>query len=83
MEVWTTFHRAHRIGGDVAIASSRSDDTREWERAHYESLRNMRSCYREARRWEKIADEMADGLTKVHQAEHNAVIARLEGRDVG
>lgn len=58
-DVWAVIHHVNRTGGDVAVASNRSDDPGEWERAHHGALRNMHACQREAQRWSQIADEMA------------------------
>lgn len=60
-DVWTVIHHANRVPGDVAVASNRSADPLEWERAHHRALRNMHHCQREAQRWARIADELQIG----------------------
>lgn len=81
--VWAVIHHVYRSGGDVAVASNRTDDPREWERAHHGALRNMHACQKQAERWSKIADELAGELAAADQKIAAAAVRRYEERSDG
>jgi hypothetical protein len=64
MNVWAAFHSARRSFSDVAVASSRADDPREWHHAAYLALRQAREYELEMIRWKDIAE----GLMSTAQA---------------
>jgi hypothetical protein len=68
--VWAVFHRAHSYLGDVAVASARSDDWREWLGAYGQALQHAESCARESRRWDRIAHELHAEMEKRRTREH-------------